>query len=219
MTKQERNKQRYDERKEKGLCVNCGAVNDNKPLVYCKSCSEKRHKQAAERKAYYEHNDRCNVCGAERMIGSKMCYRCWETNYNAKQRSRSKPKTAEEKEAERLKVNARNRERKHKALENGICFYCLKNKAIEGRRECIECLAKQRKESAQKARENKGKRDSLRAYRLENHLCTKCGEPAKDGYKVCERHYQVCCDNSKLLDRSKGCEYVFTKRSVKEWIT
>ena len=106
-------------------------------------------------------------------------------------------KLAEEKEAERLKVNAYNRERKQKALENGICYYCLKNKAIEGRRECLECVTKRKKESEQKAQERRATRENLRSYRLENHLCTKCGEPAKDGYKVCERHYQISIDNQK----------------------
>ena len=27
--------------------------------------------------------------------------------------------------------------------------------------------------------------------------CWVCGEPAKDGYKVCERHYKVCIENQK----------------------
>ncbi len=202
MTRLERDQKRNAERKEKGLCVMCGKENDNKPVTYCKSCAEKRREQKGTRKAYYEHNNRCNVCGGEKMIGSKMCYRCWETNYNAKQRRRSK-RTDEEKEAERIKNNAKNRERKRKALENGICYYCLQNKAIEGRRECIECLAKIRKESEQKVQERKVIRENLRAYRLENHLCVKCGEPAKDGYKVCERHYQVSCENSKKRDRKR----------------
>lgn len=201
MTKQEREKQRYAERKEKGLCVRCGKENDNKPVTYCKSCAAKLREQKGTRKAYYERNNRCNICGGEKMINSKFCFRCWETNYNNKER-RKEQMTEEEKEAERLKANARNRERKRKALENGICFYCMQNKAIEGRRECLECLAKIRKESAQKEQERKVIRENLRAYRLENHLCTKCGEPAKDGYKVCERHYQVCCENQKLRDRS-----------------
>ena len=200
MTKSERDKKRREERKEKGLCVKCGKENDNLPVTYCKSCAAKNMEQRKARKAYYERNNRCNICGGEKMINSKMCYRCWEINYNNRER-RKERMTAEEKEAERLRANAYNRERKRKALENGICYYCMQNKAIEGRRECIECLAKIRKESAQKVQERRAIRENLRAYRLENHLCTKCGEPAKDGYKVCERHYQVSCENSKLVDR------------------
>ena len=188
----------FKDRVAKGLCGYCGKENDNLPVKYCKACSEKRSRQNKERKEYYERHGWCNVCGnPEKMENSKMCYRCWETSYNAKQRRRSKSKTAEEKEAERLKVNAYNRERKQKALENGICYYCLKNKVIEGRRECLECLTKRKKESEQKAQERRAIRENLRSYRLENHLCTKCGEPAKDGYKVCERHYQISIDNQK----------------------
>ena len=58
-------------------------------------------------------------------------------------------------------------------------------------------MFKHRKESAQKAQERRAIRENLRSYRLENHLCTKCGEPAKDGYKVCERHYQISIENQK----------------------
>ena len=188
----------FKDRVAKGLCGYCGKENDNLPVKDCKACSDKRSRQNKERKEYYERHGWCNVCGnPEKMENSKMCYRCWETSYNAKQRRRSKPKTAEEKEAERLKVNAYNRERKQEALENGICYYCLKNKVIEGRRECLECLTKRKKESSQKAQERRAIRENLRSYRLENHLCTKCGEPAKDGYKVCERHYQISIDNQK----------------------
>ena len=139
MTHSERDRQRKEARKEKGLCVICGKENDNKPVTYCKSCAAKRSEQLAARKAYYERNNRCNICGGERMINSKFCYRCWETNYNARER-RKERMTAEEKEANRQKKNASNRERKRKALENGICYYCLHNKAIEGRRECLECF-------------------------------------------------------------------------------
>lgn len=211
MTKLEQDRRRKSERKEKGLCVLCGKENDNKPVTYCKSCAAKRSEQAAARKAYYERNNRCKICGGEKMINSKFCFHCWETKYDARERQKERM-TEEEKEEKRLRDNARNRKRKKKALENGICYYCLQNKAIEGRRECIECLAKIRKESAQKAQERKIIRENLRAYRLKNHLCTKCGEPAKEGYKVCERHYQVCFDNQKLCDRSRGNEYLFPRK-------
>ena len=45
--------------------------------------------------------------------------------------------------------------------------------------------------------ETKAKNAAIREERLKNHLCTKCGEPAKDGYKVCERHYQISVANQK----------------------
>ena len=88
----------FKDRVAKGLCGYCGKENDNLPVKYCKACSDKRSRQNKERKEYYERHGWCNVCGnPEKMENSKMCYRCWETSYNAKQRRRNKPKTAEEK--------------------------------------------------------------------------------------------------------------------------
>lgn len=191
----------YASRKAAGLCTHCGQPNDNSPFLYCKSCTKQRSEQAAARKEYYDQRGRCNICGGERMLNSKFCYRCWETNYDSKQRRRER-RTDEQKEQDRIKENAANRKRKQKALESGICFYCLKRPAIEGRRECVECLIKIRKRSEGKSIERKAERDNLREYRISHGLCTKCGEPAKEGYKCCERHYQVACEASKSAHRS-----------------
>lgn len=192
----------YAFRKEIGLCTRCGKENDNLPLLTCKNCSEKRKHQRQQVKDYYEKHGLCNICGKEKMENSKFCYRCWETMYDGKQKRQEKM-TAEEKELERLKANSRNRERKKKALKNGICYYCLKRKALEGRRECLDCLTKIQKESARRMQEKKVIRDNKREYRLKNNLCTRCGEPVKEGYRVCERHYQISFENQKKVKRGK----------------
>ena len=121
-----------------------------------------------------------------------MCYRCWETAYNARQK-RKKSMTDEE----RQKVYQRNKERRIQALENGLCWYCGKRKVLDGRRECIDCYTKRKRRAVLIYAETKDKNAAIREERLKNHLCTKCGAPAKDGYKVCERHYQISIANQK----------------------
>lgn len=183
----------FKDRVAKGLCGYCGKENDNLPLKYCKACAEKRSQQYKERKEYYERHGWCNVCGSpEKMENGKMCYRCWETAYNARQK-RKKPMTDEE----RQKVYQRNTEKRRKQLENGLCWYCGKRKVLDGRRECIDCYTKRKRRAVLIYAETKAKNAAIREERLKNHLCTKCGEPAKDGYKVCERHYQVRIENQK----------------------
>lgn len=183
----------FKDRVAKGLCGYCGKENDNLPLKYCKACAEKRSRQNKERKEYYERHGWCNVCGSpEKMENGKMCFRCWETAYNGRQK-RKKPMTDEE----RQKVYQRNTEKRRKQLENGLCWYCGKRKVLDGRRECIDCYAKRKREIAQKSSRKQAENAAIREEWLKNHLCTKCGEPAKDGYKVCERHYQISIANQK----------------------
>ena len=183
----------FKDRVAKGLCGYCGKENDNLPLKYCKTCAEKRSRQNKERKEYYERHGWCNVCGnPEKMENSKMCYHCWEVAYNARQK-RKKPMTDEQ----RQKVYQRNTAKRRQNLENGLCWYCGKRKVLDGRRECIDCYTKRKRRAALIYAETKAKNAAIREERLKNHLCTKCGEPAKDGYKVCERHYQISIQNQK----------------------
>ena len=183
----------FKDRVAKGLCGYCGKENDNLPLKYCKACAEKRSQQYKERKEYYERHGWCNVCGNhEKMENSKMCYHCWETAYKARQK-RKKPMTDEQ----RQKVYQRNTAKRRQNLENGLCWYCGKRKVLDGRRECIDCYTKRKRRAVLIYAETKAKNAAIREERLKNHLCTKCGEPAKDGYKVCERHYQISIQNQK----------------------
>lgn len=183
----------FKDRVAKGLCGYCGKENDNLPLKYCKACAEKRSQQYKERKEYFERHGWCNVCGnPEKTENGKMCYHCWEVAYNARQK-RKKPMTDEQ----RQKAYQRNTEKRRKQLENGLCWYCGKRKVLDGRRECIDCYTKRKRRAVLIYAETKAKNAAIREERLKNHLCTKCGEPAKDGYKVCEQHYQISIKNQK----------------------
>ena len=76
--------------------------------------------------------------------------------------------------------------------DQGICTRCGKRKALRGGRStCGICADKDRKKRAERSR------DIGFEMRKELHMCRFCNSPAKPGYKVCEKHYQMCVDKLK----------------------
>ena len=75
-------------------------------------------------------------------------------------------------------------------IERGICTRCRKRKADYGYKTCGICREKIRNYKRIKY----GKPD--RSERYEQGLCYFCNSPVKDGYKVCEKHYQMNVENS-----------------------
>ena len=60
-----------------------------------------------------------------------------------------------------------------------------------GRSTCGICADKDRKKRAERSR------DIGFEMRKELHMCRFCNSLAKPGYKVCEKHYQMCVDKLK----------------------
>ena len=72
----ERNRRRRHERREAGLCVNCGARPPVQGSTVCETCREER--RAAERELYAERRARglCGRCGAEVIDKASTCASC-----------------------------------------------------------------------------------------------------------------------------------------------
>ena len=79
----------------------------------------------------------------------------------------------------------------HEMIERGICTRCRKRKADYGYKTCGICREKIRNYNRIKY----GKPD--RKERYKQGLCFFCDSPVKDGYKVCEKHYQMNVENSR----------------------
>jgi len=94
---------------------------------------------------------------------------------------------------ERNKQHAEWSKRTHKQmLEQGICYRCRKRKADVGYKTCGICRTKLR----EKRRVENYK--PSRKERYKQGLCFFCDNPIKQGYKVCDKHYQDCVDKSHM---------------------
>ena len=77
-----------------------------------------------------------------------------------------------------------------KDVEKGICPRCRKRKADSGYLTCGICREKSRNSQRAKA-------GTKKKTWIENGLCCFCGGKVKDGYKVCEKHYQMNVEKSR----------------------
>ena len=84
--------------------------------------------------------------------------------------------------------------RYHQDVQNGICTTCRKRKADGGYRTCGICREKQRERKRIKYQE---KVKIPRDERVKSGLCYFCNNPQKNGYKVCEKHYQMNAEKSR----------------------
>lgn len=169
--------------KEQGLCVSC-----RKPLdrdgVRCISCNEKRRIYENETRHMYAENGICPRCRREKLFGDeKACLEC-----NAKIYEWHRKRVSNEEC--RLKYNEKQRELQkniyHKRIELGICTRCGKRKADNGCKTCGICRAKIRE-----TKRRNSKPVMTKEERFEKGLCFWCDNPRKEGYKVCEKHYQM----------------------------
>ena len=175
-----------ENRKTNGLCIDCGTELD-RDGVRCVKCNTKHNeKNNADRKWYIE-NGICPVCRDNFLFGDeKVCLECGASKYAETMKSR-----------ERLGREHYNKVHKewskrthHEMIKNGICTRCRKRKADYGYKTCGICRDKGRKYKRVKY----GKQD--RSERYKQGLCYFCDNPIKDGYKVCEKHYQMNVEKS-----------------------
>lgn len=166
--------------KDNNLCIQC-----RKPLkedrlgkTLCKECSDKRCVQQKATREFCKSIGICPRCNKNRIFGDeKSCVECKAKNAEYKQKLRESNR-----EKSREYRNKWQKERYQKLKEEGICTRCAKRQALEGKCMCSICSAKNNK---RRERTTNG-RD-----RVANGLCYWCGKPVKEGYKVCEKHYQA----------------------------
>ena len=189
-----------ENRKANGLCIDCGTELD-RDGVRCVKCNTKHNeKNKADRKWYIE-NGICPVCRDNFLFGDeKVCLECGASKYAETMKSR-----------ERLGREHYNKLHKewskrthHEMIQKGICTRCRKRKVDYGYKTCGVCREKIRNYKRIKY----GKPD--RSERYKQGLCYFCDNPIKDGYKVCEKHYQMNVEKS-LSQKAKEA-----RRELKE---
>lgn len=172
----------YDRRKQNGLCIDCG-----KPLdrdgVRCISCRSKKSENERRSKQFYKEVGICPIC-RKVPIGSSESS-CPECRANESIQCNNRRNKSEE---ARKRYNQEHKEwaklTYKKDVEKGICPRCRKRKADSGYLTCGICREKSRNSQRAKA-------STKKKTWIENGLCCFCGGKVKDGYKVCEKHYQM----------------------------
>ena len=128
----------------------------------------------------------CHRCRKEKAAPhKKFCFDCLDM-IRKENIKRYDPKAAKQYQERRRELY-----RIHK--EQGKCVRC-KKQATQGMY-CIDCYLKVRRHNKAVSNRRKEARSNtnIRKTREENGLCLWCGERAKEGYKCCEKHYQLLC--------------------------
>ena len=177
-------------RKEQGLCLKCGNPLDREG-AYCISCNKYLNEQQTLLRYWYQEHGICPRCGKNDLFGDeKVCLECNAKSYEVTMKSRER--LGKEHYSQKHSEWARNEHQRR--ISEGICTRCGKRKADGGYKTCGICRAKTRNYKRIKY----GKPE--RSERYEQGLCYFCDNPIKEGYKVCEKHYQM---NIEKLDNEK----------------
>lgn len=164
------------------MCLKCGNPLDREG-IYCAECRRVINSGQHDRREWYREHGICPRCGKNDIMGDEgMCPECRARSYEVNMRSR-----------ERLGKDHYNathsqwaRNEHQRRIAEGICTRCGKRKADGGYKTCGICRERDRNKKLMKY----GKPD--RKDRAAQGLCFFCDNPIKDGYKVCEKHYQMC---------------------------
>lgn len=187
----------YAYREKNHLCVTCG-----KPLdadwyfVNCQDCKNKAinyyhekmnddtwHENRKEKhrlnqsKNYKEkkENGMCVRCGKRKpLTGFAQCPICIEYNY-----AHNNWKPTQE---QRKQYNDREKDLRQYRIQNKLCTECGKALTDTNFKTCLECRIKAR-------RKQERYRSSKKVLGMECGTCIRCGKPRKDGYMLCEEHY------------------------------
>ena len=185
-----------ERRKERGLCIMCGNPLD-RDGVHCIKCRGILNKSQNETRKWYKENGICPRCRKNNLFGNeKVCPECSAKDCEYAMRKRERLG----KECYNLKQSELHKNQHHKRIELGICTRCGKREADSGYKTCEICRAKTRNYKRTKY----GKPDRSERYR--QGLCYFCDNEIKDGYKLCEKHYQMNIEkanSSKAKDARK----------------
>ena len=189
-----------ESRMTNGLCIDCGTELD-RDGVRCIKCNTKHNEESKADRKWYIENGICPRCMKNTLFGDEnMCPECsaemYEINMNSRERLGREHYNEVHKEW--------SKRTHHEMIERGICTRCRKRKADYGYKTCGICREKGRKYKRVKY----GKPD--RSERYKQGLCYFCDNPIKDGYKVCEKHYQMNVEKS-LSQKAKEA-----RRELKE---
>lgn len=120
----------------------------------------------------------CIRCKKESAEPNKVM--CWECN----ERDKTYDKQKRERHIEEYRK--KDKEKYQILKENGICTYCKKRKAAQGKLKCEKCL------SVLKNRKDNKRTDIPRNERISYGLCYTCGKnELMDGKGVCAKCYEI----------------------------
>lgn len=163
-------KERYQDLKDRGICVYCRTALAEDGKTTCRICREKQRKQTSEKRAALRKLRICTECGSRRVYGDeKICPECAARKYalNRKQKRDSE------------KERQYHKNRRQKLKETGICVKCGKRKAENGKTRCGICNAMER----QRVKEYRGQGID-RSERPAYGMCYFCGDHISSG-KIC----------------------------------
>lgn len=170
-----------DKRKEQGLCIYCGNPIDTEGSR-CTECKKKFNNARNKDRKFLQSIGICPRCQKNKLYGDeKQCPECSAKGYSLAMKSRERLG----KEHYNKNHAEWSKKEHHRRIEQGICTRCGKCKADYGFKTCGICRDKERKYKCVKY----GKPD--RSERYKQGLCYFCDNPIKNGYKVCEKHYQM----------------------------
>ena len=168
-------------RKEQGLCLKCGNPLD-RGGTYCTECRKIINEDLQKTRNWYQTHGICPRCGKNDLFGDeKVCPECSAKGYSLAMKSRERLG----KEHYNKNHAEWSKKEHHRRIEQGICTRCGKRNADYGYKTCGICREKTRNFKRIKY----GKPD--RNERYKQGLCYFCDNPIKNGYKVCEKHYQM----------------------------
>lgn len=151
--------------------------------AYCVDCRKVINNNVFEERHWYQRHGICPRCRKNDLFGDeKVCPECSAKGYVNTMRSRERLG----KKHYNNKHNEWARKEHQRRIEQGICTRCGKRKADNGYKTCGICREKDN--STRKIR--LGEKPD-RNERYKQGLCYFCDNKVKDGYKVCEKHYQM----------------------------
>lgn len=134
-------KEYYEKRKQKGLCMECGAklIGKRKGKVLCTKCAKEHSQYMKENTAFYLKMGLCPRCGKNRVMGDeKRCPECrareWITNSAYRN---THPEYIEKK-------NAKARLTRQFRIENHLCTDCGVELTDYRYKSCEKCRIKRR---------------------------------------------------------------------------
>lgn len=193
MTQNERYKKFVQKRRSENKCIDCGKPLDRQGYR-CTQCNAKLNEEQRKRRQFLKKIGICPRCGKNKLYGDeKVCLECGANEYATAMSSRERLGKDHYNEVHRNWSYSTYQKRK----EEGICTRCGKRKADYGLTTCGICRAK---DNATRLKRQPHK--PPRSERYKQRLCYFCDNPIKDGYKVCEKHYQMNCEKQKLADRT-----------------
>lgn len=198
-------KKQYLKRKELGLCVECGGEIEEyrKGKTTCESCKIKNTIRAQETREFRRRLGFCPRCGVNKLFGEeKNCPECRAKNY--------KYQSPEKKIQHAKRFYERRKELYAERKDAGICVYCGKREAKPGQSSCVYCLAKNREYKRGYNLRNKDTIQDKHEFWRDNNLCSNCGQPLKEGFKVCEECY------SKILIVNSSEKLIETRNKLKQ---